>query len=192
MTDLGCWQVTIIIVSATIAVYKAVSDFSMPGLPPQALSARGGLYPITSVLSNPNICLPPAANASAAGAEAQAPSGAAGGGGRGVTTGAVQKGMTTLRIISRIAIGLRLLRVALKAARIARSLLGRSKPTVLDGHERGLHAVCLGKLRGEAVLVTGCDDGYARLWDPTGLLRTLRPPAHGDVPRWRRALGLHV
>jgi hypothetical protein len=179
--------VGIIIISATIAIYKATTDFLMTDLPEQALPARGGLYPVTTVISSPALCLPPAANLSADGTQSTAASG----GGGGVTTGAVQKGMTTLRIVSRIAIGLRILRIAMKAARIARSLLGREKPTVLDGHESGLHAVCLGRLRGEAVLVTACDDGYARLWDPTGLLRTLRPPADAG-PWWRRALGMDV
>jgi hypothetical protein len=157
-------------------VYKAIFDFTMGDLPLEAEAQPGGLYPVVPLISNPDLC-----------AEGV-------GSGRGVATGAVQKGLTTLRIVSRIAIGLRLLRVAFKAARIAQSILSRHKPVIFDGHEKGLHALALGSLRGETVMATACDDGYARLWDPTGLVRTLRPPTGGkSILQWcQHFLGLDV
>jgi hypothetical protein len=146
----------------------------MPDLPAGAEAKPGGLYPIVSLISSPDVCSEEI------------------GTGRGVASGAAQKSLTTLRIVSRVAIGLRLLRVAFKAARIARSILSRIKPAVFDGHEKGLHDLVLGRVRGEMVLVTACDDGYARLWDPTGLLHTLRPPTRnkGFLHWWRHCLGL--
>jgi hypothetical protein len=157
-------------------VYKAIFDFTMADLPPEAEAKPGGLYPVISPISNPDVCEEGI------------------GTGRGVASLAVQKSLTTLRIVSRIAIGLRVLRVAVKVARIARSILSRTKPAVFDGHEKGLHAVVLGHVRGETVMATACDDGYVRLWDPTGLLRTLRPPARdGSFLEWlRHFLGLEV
>ena len=158
----------------------------MPGLPPQALGTNGGLYPVISPLADPQICSPPANITGSSGGSTAA----VGGSNQGETTGVVQKGMTTMRIISRVAIGLRILRVAVKAARLAKSLLSREKPVVLDGHERGLHAVSLGQVHGDTVRVTACDDCYARLRDPSGLLRSLKRNAGAQGPWWMRLLGV--
>ncbi len=44
-----------------------------------------------------------------------------------------------------------------------RSLLAKEEAVVLDGHEKGVHALALGKYRGQTVLYTASDDGYMSL-----------------------------
>ena len=53
---------------------------------------------------------------------------------------------------------------------LCRSLLAKEEAVVLDGHERGVHAIALGKFRGHTVLYTASDDGSLPSHCPPHLL----------------------
>ena len=108
---------------------------------------EGAEQPVVSCNVNPDLC-----------------AGYCGTDSAGSNLGTVRKGLTASRIIARIAIGLRFMRAVFKAAKVARSFLGR-KVVTYDGHEAAVSDFSLCFIDGKHRMVTASEDSYLRLWD---------------------------
>eukprot|EP00277_Geminigera_cryophila_P046918 CAMPEP_0173077400 /NCGR_PEP_ID=MMETSP1102-20130122/13200_1 /TAXON_ID=49646 /ORGANISM="Geminigera sp., Strain Caron Lab Isolate" /LENGTH=1208 /DNA_ID=CAMNT_0013947873 /DNA_START=66 /DNA_END=3692 /DNA_ORIENTATION=- len=135
-------EVLIVFGSAGIAAFKAYSDaVDEAPFPP------GAETPVVTCTANPELCEGYCVDENS-----------------GSQLSVARQGLTASRIISRVAISLRLVRSAFRLARIARSYLVKNV-AVWDGHERSVNGVALCKLDGQQRMLSISDDSYLRLWD---------------------------
>jgi hypothetical protein len=135
-------EVLIVFGSASVAAIKAMSDETQ-----EAPFPPGAETPVISCNMHPDLC-----------------EGYCGESLSSSSLGATRKGMTAARMLTRVAIGMRLVRAVMVASRIAKSFLNK-KVCVYNGHEGPVNDLAVCKVDGKLHMVTVSEDSYLRLWD---------------------------